>query len=126
MLGSIAEAARLVAPRDIKIVHAVTGTETAIPAVSGAAAIAADVFESAGGGLEGEARGRASGGTGGGVRGTGEGGMAVTSREQVPLFRCKGNKACFYDGSYLVPGVDEFVSWLCPCTLKRWGSTVAR
>lgn len=92
VLGSVTEAAGLVAPRNTRIVHAITGTETAIPIApgAGAGAVTAAAYESTGGGPDGGGRERVSGSTGGGRSGTGAGGAAAAaaiSRDQVPLFR---------------------------------------
>ena len=88
MLGSVAEAARLVAPRNILVVDNQPDVETAVPASTAATAAAgadgtARVAEKV-------ARGKSAGsGGGGGLRGAGEVGAAAvaSSREQVPLFR---------------------------------------
>lgn len=87
MLGSVAEASRLVAPRNIRIVHAISGNEAAIPAAGGA--VVTEGFDNSVGGTGG------GGGSGirasaGGVAAAGVGAGAadaVLCRDQVPLFR---------------------------------------
>lgn len=84
MLGSVAEAAGLVATRDIKIIHALPGAETALPAAT--SAVGAGVVV---GGSEGFDRGAAGAGGAGGGAGGGGGRKAVgeSAGDQVPLFR---------------------------------------
>lgn len=86
VLGSVAEAARLVSARNIKVVHALPGTDPALSAttVGGTGAGTAAGSEA----LDGVAAG--VGGVGGG--GGGRGGFAgEEAGDQVPLFRC-GNR----------------------------------
>lgn len=78
MLGSVAEAARLVATRNIRLVHAIPGTDAAISAtvVGGAGA----------GGAAGSEALDGTGGVGGG--GGARGGFAgEATGDHVPLFR---------------------------------------
>lgn len=87
VLGSVAEAAGLVAPRNILVVYTLPGVEVAVPATAVAITAPAEGLEGAGSGTGG-GRGRTSGGAGGGVGG-GAGGVVAQSRDQVPLFRYK-------------------------------------
>lgn len=93
MLGSVAEAARLVSTRNIRIIHALPGGEHALPSTAGGAAAGGG---GAAGGV-GAGTGAGAGGAAGvdGVAGTGAGGIGVTREvaaaaaagDQVPLFR---------------------------------------
>lgn len=99
VLGTVAEAAQLVAPRNIRIIHALPGVDAAFPTASGVAAAAAEFFDSTGGGVSaagtvagGTGNGRVSGGgrnIGGGMTGTGATATA-SPQEQVPIFRYEG------------------------------------
>lgn len=82
MLGSVAKAAELVAPRNIRKVHPIPGVD-AIPA-TGAGAATEKVFEGEAGGAPAGGKDRAKGGPAGGVGGMR---MMSVSRDQVPLFR---------------------------------------
>lgn len=83
MLGSVAEAARLVATRKIRIVHALPGTDPALSAttVGGAGTVAAAGSEALDGVIAG------TGGVGGGGGGGHAGFAGEATGDQVPLFR---------------------------------------
>lgn len=82
MLGSVAEAARLVATRNIRFVHALPGVEHALPSAAGGAGGGAGAGAGATAGLDGLA---SAGGGGNGV--TGETAAAAAAGDHVPLFR---------------------------------------
>lgn len=83
MLGSVAEAARLVAIRNIRTVHALPGTDPALSAsaVGGSGAGTAVGSEA----LDGVVA--VAGGVGGGGGGDRGGVAGEATRDQVPLFR---------------------------------------
>lgn len=100
VLGSVAEAARLVATRNIRIVHTLPGTEiTALSATTAASGVggglgsagvgdSSDALRDGAGGIGGGSSGGGGGGGGDGDSGGGRGVVGeATSGDQVPLFR---------------------------------------